>query len=121
MPSVESVQQFFGIHGDAYGALDELIQACWQKLADDRPDFEQIAKSLASIHKRVNAATEAGATTKSAAAVQRAVAPKHTPAEEARTSTSSVQGGARSHPPVPKAAMEGAGQSAPSPPDPDKP
>lgn len=50
-----------GVDEHAYGAINELIQACWKKVADERPDFEQIAKSLAGIHKQVGAATKAAA------------------------------------------------------------
>ncbi len=100
--------------------LNDLIQSCWQKLADNRPNFEQIAQSLASIHKRVSAATAAAATMEAAPAVQRPAAPKHTTADTADTPTNGVQGGARSSPPIPIKVTSAAGGSAIRPIEPDK-
>ena len=52
-------------------------------MADERPDFEQIAKSLALIHKKVNAAAKAAAA--AAAAAQRLTCPS--PPSEAQAAT----------------------------------
>ena len=103
-----------GINVATYGALHDLIQACWQKLADDRPDFEQIAKSLALIHKTITTATKAEATKAEAAAATRTAPSDHGAGKEAHAFTSSVLG--RATPPVlvvpPRTATGG---SAPSP------
>ena len=53
-------------------------------MADERPDFEQIAKSLALIHKKVNAAAKAAAAA-AAAAAQRLKCPS--PPSEAQAAT----------------------------------
>ena len=41
-----TIEKFFGIEKSVYALLQELIAACWRRQAVDRPDFEQIAKSL---------------------------------------------------------------------------
>ena len=74
-----------GINVATYGALHDLVQACWQKLADDRPDFEQIAKSLAVIHKKITTATKA-----EAAVPKPTTQSDHGADKEAHASTSSV-------------------------------
>jgi len=106
-----------GINVATYGALHDLIQACWQKLADDRPDFEQIAKSLALIHKTITTATKAAATKAEAAAPTRTAPSDHGAGKDAHAFTSSVLG--RATPPVLLVPPPGtaAGGSAPSPPE----